>query len=68
MLAQIRKMRRGFAAGVLLMASVSLISCASNKTEALVDDPDSKHEGMIPWNRQEKWEAQGQYAGMTDRR
>ena len=68
MLAQIRKMRRAVAAGLLLTASVSLISCASSKPQALVDDPDSKQEGMIPWNRQEKWEAQGQYAGMTDRR
>jgi hypothetical protein len=45
-----------------------LMSCASQKQTALVDDPDSKHESMIPWNKQEKWESGGQFAGMTDRR
>src|SRR6266481_2659790 len=35
---------------------------------ALVDDPDAKKESQIPWNKQEKWETQGQFAGMTDRR
>ena len=68
MLAQIRKWHRAIAAGLLLTASVSLISCASSKPQALVDDPDSKQEGMIPWNKQEKWETAGQLSEFTERR
>jgi hypothetical protein len=46
-----------------------LVSCATEKPKpALVDDPDAARESQIPWNKQEKWETQGQFAGMTDRR
>jgi hypothetical protein len=44
------------------------MSCATKKQEQIVDDPDSKHESLIPWNKQEKWESQGQLGGVTDRR
>ena len=27
-----------------------------------------RHDSVIPWNKQESWETQGQFAGMTDRR
>jgi hypothetical protein len=54
--------------GFFLIASCAVfVSCAHEKP-ALVDDPDSKHEGQMPWNKQEKWETQGQMAGITDRR
>ena len=33
-----------------------------------VYDPDAKKESMIPWNKQEKWESEGEFAGMSDRR
>jgi outer membrane biogenesis lipoprotein LolB len=52
---------------LLLAAALLFASCASEKPP-LVDDPDSKHEGQMPWNKQEKWETQGQMAGITDRR
>jgi hypothetical protein len=52
----------------LLIAATTLVSCASQKQQVVVDDPDSKHESTVPWNKQEKWETQGQFAGMTDRR
>ena len=46
-----------------------LVACATDRPKpALVDDPDAKKESQIPWNTQEKWESQGQFAGMTDRR
>ncbi|MBV9009732.1 MAG: hypothetical protein JO354_11295 [Verrucomicrobia bacterium] len=68
MLAQIPK--RTIAAGLLLIACTFLAACASEKQQvALVDDPDAKKESQIPWNKQEKWESQGQqFANMTDRR
>ena len=48
---------------------MALVACATEKPQVtLVDDPDAKKESQIPWNKQEKWETQGQFAGMTDRR
>jgi outer membrane biogenesis lipoprotein LolB len=52
---------------LLLVGAALFASCAAEKP-ALVDDPDSKHESQMPWNKQEKWETQGQMAGITDRR
>jgi hypothetical protein len=68
MLALVRKIRKDIASAVLLIAATTLVSCASQKQQLVVDDPDSKHESMVPWNKQEKWETSGQFAGMTDRR
>lgn len=68
MLALVRKIRKGIASAVLLAAATTLVACASQKQQLVVDDPDAKHESMVPWNKQEKWETQGQFAGMTDRR
>jgi outer membrane biogenesis lipoprotein LolB len=55
---------------LLLAIGFSLFaSCATEKPKpALVDDPDSGRESQIPWNKQERWETQGQFAGMTDHR
>jgi hypothetical protein len=51
------------------MATSLFVSCATQKEKvALVNDPDEKKEGMIPWNKQEKWETQAQFGGITDRR
>ena len=54
----------------LMLASITIFaSCASQKEQVrLVDDPDDHRESTIPWNKQEKWETAGQFAGMTDRR
>jgi hypothetical protein len=69
MLAQIRKLRRPIASTLLLVALGTLVSCASQKEHvALVNDPDAKAEGAMPWNKQEKWETSGQFANMTDHR
>jgi outer membrane biogenesis lipoprotein LolB len=53
---------------LLLLAAAALFASCAHEKPALVDDPDSKHEGQMPWNKQEKWETQGQMAGITDRR
>lgn len=45
-----------------------LAGCATKPQAQFVNDPDAKKESSIPWNKQEKWESQGAYAGMTDRR
>jgi outer membrane biogenesis lipoprotein LolB len=68
MLAQIPK--RKIAAGLLIIACALLLGgCATQKAPpALVSDPDAKHESQIPWNQQEKWESEGQMAGMNQQR
>jgi hypothetical protein len=44
------------------------VSCASNKQQPLVNDPNASHESVMPWNKQEPWETSGQMGGITDRR
>jgi hypothetical protein len=68
MLVQIRKARRAITAALLLVSVFTLVSCQTQK-EALVNDPDDKKtDSLIPWNKQEKWETQGNMANITDRR
>jgi hypothetical protein len=69
MLAQIRRLKGKMGVAFLLLCASTFVSCASQKEQvALVNDPDQKKESMVPWNKQEKWEAQGQFSGITDRR
>jgi hypothetical protein len=68
MLVLVRKIRKVISVAILITAAAGFVSCASERQQALVDDPDNKHESMIPWNKQEQWESGGQFAGMTDRR
>jgi hypothetical protein len=68
MLAQIRNLRTIVVPVLLCAFVVGMSSCATQKETALVRDPDDRHDSQIPWNKQEKWETQGQFAGMTDRR
>jgi hypothetical protein len=68
MLVQIRKARRAITAALLFVSVFTLVSCQTQK-EALVSDPDDKKtDSLIPWNKQEKWETQGNLANITDRR
>lgn len=67
MLGQIRKIGKAVTFGLLFGFALALVSCASKKQTALVDDPD-KGESSIPWNKQEKWENTGPMSGLTDRR
>ena len=68
MLAQIRKAGRAIWLGLVAVFGLMLISCASQKSVALVDDPNGKPDSTIPWNRREKWEDTGPLSGLTDRR
>jgi hypothetical protein len=69
MLAQIRKQQGKIAGVLLLVATGTLVSCASQKDNvALVKDPDAKQESAMPWNKQEKWETGGQFANFSDHR
>ncbi len=44
-----------------LALGATFVSCASTKEPApLVSDPSGGRESAIPWNKQEKWEQQGQ--------
>ena len=66
MLARVPKQTISFL--LLLVGCLAFIGCATEKNVALVDDPDAKKESQIPWNKQEKWETQSQFTGMTDHR
>jgi outer membrane biogenesis lipoprotein LolB len=68
MLARIPK--RTIATALLsVWCGLFLGACATQKDPpALVSDPDAKKESQIPWNKQEKWESEGQLSGMSDRR
>ena len=67
MAAQVKKVGKIVTLAVIFAFAFGLASCATKKEVALVDDPDQR-ESSIPWNKQEKWETQGQFANMTDRR
>ena len=68
MLAQVRNLRTIVVPVLLCAFVVGMTSCATQKETALVQDPNARHDSVIPWNKQEPWETQGQFAGMTDRR
>jgi hypothetical protein len=62
-------LKRKIALALLVASTALFVSCASDKSQArLVDDPEDHSASTIPWNKQEKWEVGGQFAGMTDRR
>ena len=52
---------------LLLVLTVTLGACATKQQVALVSDPAAGPESALPWNRQEKWEGQGQFGGMAER-
>lgn len=55
--------------GALALCAVGAFSsCATKEQPPLVADQAAKRDSTIPWNKQEKWETDGQYANMTDRR
>jgi hypothetical protein len=69
MLAAIFNLKRKLGLALVFASTIILVSCASEKQQVrLVDDPEDHGDSSIPWNKQEKWETQGQFAGMTDRR
>ena len=68
MLAQVLKLRTIVVPVLLCGFVVALTSCASQKQTALVNDPDDRGGGAMPWNKQESWETGTQFQNMTDRR
>jgi hypothetical protein len=69
MRALIPDLKRKIATAFLLASATVFVSCASQKQQVrLVDDPDAHRESSIPWNKQEKWETENQFSGMSDRR
>lgn len=58
MLGLVRK-RTKFISRLLLLVCVAILggACATQKEPPrLVNDPNSKPESSLPWNKQEKWE------------
>jgi hypothetical protein len=69
MLAAISDLKKKITLALLFAIAIAFVSCASQKQQVrLVDDPEDRGDSSIPWNKQEKWETGGQFAGMTDRR
>lgn len=57
MLALIFKKKNFAMLALALFALGSFASCATEKPPPrLVDDPNDRHESVLPWNQQEKWE------------
>lgn len=50
---------------LLIIAVAAFSSCATKQTPELVSSG-SERESSLPWNKQEKWENQGQFAGLAE--
>ncbi|HEX8281731.1 MAG TPA: hypothetical protein VF551_10150 [Chthoniobacterales bacterium] len=68
MLEQVRNSRWfRFTSLLLLTTGVGLLtSCASKRPPPLISDGTTGAESALPWNQQQKWEGQGQFAGMAE--
>lgn len=64
----IDRMRFQLAGLAMLAGLAALTSCASKDPGPLIADPSGQHETALPWNRQEKWEREGQAAALTQQR
>lgn len=53
---------------LIVALATGLVSCATQRHVALVDDPDARGESQIPWNKKEKWEDAGPMGNLSDRR
>ena len=67
MLETIRNSAASKAVRVLLLATgiFALTSCASKEEPELVSSGRGR-ESALPWNKQERWENQGQFGAMAD--
>jgi predicted ATPase len=68
MVAAIINRKRLFRAAVItLLACLATVftSCASKSPPPLISDPTAANETALPWNQQQKWEREGQAAGLT---
>jgi hypothetical protein len=65
----ISNLPKKIASVLLLLIATSLVSCATHKDTALINDPNNKTDSAIPWNKPEQWEsAQGGLSNISDRR
>ena len=55
-------------AGLAMLGSLALTSCASKDPAPLITDPSVRNETALPWNQQEKWEREGEAAALTQQR
>jgi hypothetical protein len=55
-------------AGLAMLASLALTSCASKDPAPLIADPSDQRETALPWNQQQKWEREGEAAALTQQR
>ena len=56
-------------AALLLCATSALASCVTKQPPPLIADPHaSNRETALPWNEQQKWEREGEAAGMVQQR
>lgn len=55
-------------AGLAMLATLALSSCASKDPGPLIADPSGQHETALPWNQQEKWEREGEARALTQQR
>ncbi len=66
MLETIRNSAASRAARFLLLGSaIILASCATKKEPELVSSGTGR-ESSLPWNKQERWENQGQFGAMAE--
>jgi len=50
---------------LLIGAACTLASCATKEAPQLVSTG-AERESTLPWNRQEKWEKEGQFGGLAE--
>ncbi len=53
---------------LIVFAASVLASCATKDTPPLIADPNASGETALPWNQQQKWEREGEMAGLNQQR
>ena len=67
MLAPILSFKKVVVGGLLFVAALSIISCATDKKQVtLVNDPDARGDSPLPWNKQESLEQGSAMGGMVN--
>jgi len=66
MLVQISKAGASLMLGLTCLMGPTLVSCATHKETALVNDPTDNGGSSIPWNKQEKWEQGAEMGGLAN--
>lgn len=55
------------AAASLVLAASFLTACATKEEPVLISDGRTGAESSLPWNKQERWEGEGQLGAMAER-